>query len=207
MKELSSKFWSFSRARDAALIPKVEIVWKGPFSWKGFEHANKLTQLPDLAGVYLFTFEYKDGYILRSAGVTKSMKSRFAQHTLEFKKGKYTILDVESAKVGERKELWHGWEYARQHRDEFVEHKDFIMKALEQELAATRLFVTEIGEVRIRERIEFSIIQNAYVSKEPWSDLVDGGMALRGRFNNEVPIEVSNICSSKIYGLPESLEI
>jgi len=46
-----------------------------------------------------------------------------------------------------------------------------------------------------------------YSSKEPWADLVDHGMALRGRFNDEIPIKVKNVCSYKIYGLPEEMEI
>jgi hypothetical protein len=46
-----------------------------------------------------------------------------------------------------------------------------------------------------------------YVSKEPWEDLADKGMALRQRGNNEIPIEVQNICVHKIYGLPYILEI
>lgn len=207
MKELSSKFWSFNRSKDVDLIKTEEIIWEGPFSWNGFAHINKLKPIPDTAGVYLFTFEYKDGYILRSAGVTNSTKRRFAQHTREYRKGNYTILDVESAKLGERKEVWHGWEYAKAHRDEFIKHKDFIMESVEKELEAYRLFVAETAEKRKRERIEFTVVQNIYSSQEPWADLVDRGMALRGRFNKEIPIKIRNICSSKIYGLPEILEV
>ncbi len=50
-------------------------------------------------------------------------------------------------------------------------------------------------------------MQSIYSPNEPWADLVDGGMALRGRFNDEIPIEVRNVCSYKVYGLPEKLEI
>jgi len=39
--------------------------------------------------------------------------------------GNYTILDVEYAKVGIRKEIWHGWGYAKRHRDEFLKHKNY----------------------------------------------------------------------------------
>ena len=37
--------------------------------------------------------------------------------------------------------------------------------------------------------------------------MIDGGMALRGRVNDEIPIEVRNVCSYKVYGLSEKLEI
>jgi hypothetical protein len=207
MQELTSKFWSFNRSSDIDLIKTEEIMWEGPFAWYRFEQINTLKPIPDVAGVYLHTFDYKDGYILRSAGATSSTKRRLAEHTREYMNGKYTVLDVESAKIGRRKELWHGWKYAKAHRDEFIEHKDFIIKSVEKELAAYRLFVAQVGDKRKRERIEFAIMHSVYSSKEPWSDLVDGGMALRGRYNNEVPIEVKNTGPCKIYGLPETLEV
>ena len=201
------EFWSFNRLRDAALISAEDVLWQGPFSWPGFDHMNALAPLPDVAGVYLFTFAYQDGYILRSAGYTSSTRRRLSQHKREFMAGRYTVLDVSAAQKGERKELWHGWGYAKAHQDEFLQHKDFILKAAETELAATSLFVAEIADKRMQARIEFAIIQNAYLSKAPWGDLVDGEMALRGRANCEIPIEVRNVCPCKIYGIPEVFEI
>jgi hypothetical protein len=32
-------------------------------------------------------------------------------------------------------------------------------------------------------------------------------MLLRGRYNHEIPIELFNSCKSKIYGIPENLEV
>lgn len=207
MKESRPKFWSFNRFRDASLIKTEEVLWQGPFSWPGFERENRLAIIPDIAGVYLLTFEYKDGYILRSAGVTNSMKRRFSQHKREYMSGRYTVLNITSAKKGERKEIWHGWGYAKKHQNEFLHHKDYILNSVKNQLTAYRLFITKIPDRRKKERIEFAIIQNAYISKEPWGDLVDGGMALRGRANSEIPIEAKNSCSHKIYGVPEILEI
>mgnify|MGYP000846718101 FL=1 len=80
------------------MIKTENLIWQGPFSWIGYEKISELEPVPDVAGVYLFTFEYSDGYILRSVGVTNSMKRRFVQHTREYKKGNYTLLDVEAAK-------------------------------------------------------------------------------------------------------------
>ncbi|MBD3339234.1 MAG: hypothetical protein GF353_08995 [Candidatus Lokiarchaeota archaeon] len=200
-------FWSFNRFRDASLIKTEYIFWEGPFSWPGFQKIAKFDTIPDIAGVYLLTFEYKDGYILRSAGVTNSMIRRFSQHKREYMSGRYTVLNINSAMKGERKEIWHGWGYAKKHQDEFLLHKDYIIKSVKDQLAAYKIFVAKIPEKRKQERIEFAIIQNAYISKEPWGDLVDGGMALRGRANSEIPIEAKNICLHKIYGVPEILEI
>lgn len=201
------QFWSFNRTRDASMIKTETIKWQGPFAWVGYEKFNKLDPIPDIAGVYLFMFEYKDGYILRSLGVSNSMKRRFREHTREYQKGNCTVLDVEFAKKGLRKELWHGWQYAREHKNQFCANKVAILEFVKKELIAYRLFISEVADKRKRERIEAAIVINVYSSKEPWSDLIDGGMALKGRDNYEMPIEINNVCSHKLYGLPETIEI
>lgn len=207
MKQGLPQFWSFNRIRDASEIKTEDLLWQGPFALNGYEQFNGLNPTPDIAGVYLFTFEYLDGYILRTVGITNSMKKRFAQHKREYKRGNYTLLDVESAKNGVRKELWHGWKYAKEHQNIYLENKDTILELVEKELKAYRIFVSEVTDRRKRERIEAAILINIYSSKEPWADLMDGGMLLRRRYNYEMPIEVKNICSHKLYGLPQSIEV
>ena len=202
-----SNFWSFNRSRDSHLIQTEEFLWEGPYSWYGFQESNKLNETPDVSGVYLFTFEYKDGFILRHAGITSSMRKRFSQHRRYYFTGKYTILDVPSARNGERLELWHGWEYEKTHQEELLANADLIKKLAVEELTHYKIFVTQIFDKRKRERLEFSIIHHAYASKEAWGDLVDRGMSLRGRFNYEMPIKAENSCNYRIYGLPKEIEI
>ncbi|HQE49978.1 MAG: hypothetical protein ACOX21_04080 [Bacillota bacterium] len=207
MKNVLPQFWSFNRVRDASKIKTEELVWRGPFSWIGYERINGLPPAPDVAGVYLFTFACLDGYVLRSVGVTNSMKRRFTEHTREYKNGNYTLLDVECAQKGVRKELWHGWQYAKRHRSIYLDNKDIILELAEKELIAYRIFISEVADRRKRERIEAAILVNTYSSKEWWADLIDGGMSLRSRYNREIPIQVKNVCAHKVYGLPELMEI
>ena len=199
--------WSFNRLRDSNNIKKEDITWRGPFSWPGFEDINKLKTIPDVEGVYLFTFKYKDGFLLYVAGITNSTKKRISTHNREYKKGNYTVLDVKSAENGIRKEIWHGWTYAKTHQDEFINNKKTILNAVQNQLNSFRIFIAEISEKRKRERIEAATMQNIYSSKEGWSELADRGMFLTLRYNYEMPIEIKNICSSKIYGLSDTLEI
>lgn len=135
------------------------------------------------------------------------MKRRLSQHRHEYMTGNYTLLDVESAKKGVRKELWHGWQYAKEHQNIFLENKDVILEMAESELSAYRIFISEVSDRRKRERIEAAILINSYSLREPWVDLIDGGMSFRSRYNYEVPVEVKNVCTHKIYGLPVSLEM
>ena len=168
---------------------------------------NNLEVIPELEGIYLWTFNYKDGYLVYAAGITKSTRRRFKNHTNNYKKGKYTIFDVNAAEKGERREIWHGWNYAKEHQEEYILRKAEIMKAVEEQLKSFKIFIAEINDKRIRERFEAAIMHYIYYCKEPWAELADRGMFLNGRYNFEIPIEVKNISNYIIYGLPEVLEI
>ena len=101
--------WSFNRLIDSSRIRIEDIQWQGPFSCPGYENKNGLDEVPDIEGVYLFTFKYNDGYLIYGAGHTNSTKRRLKTHVRKYKKGEYTVLDVNSAGNGIRQEIWHGW--------------------------------------------------------------------------------------------------
>ncbi|NLB64495.1 MAG: hypothetical protein GX801_10405 [Fibrobacter sp.] len=183
------------------------VDWHGPFSWFGYEKHNGLEQMPNLSGIYLWTFEYLDGYLLYCAGITKSTHQRFRQHTREYKKGNYTIFDVSAAQKGERAEIWHGWEYARTHREEFEDRKAEISRAIELQLKSFRVFVANLEDQRTRTRLEAAIMHSIYESPEPWAKLADRGMSLSKKWDSEMPIVVENKAGVKIYGLQSYLKI
>lgn len=199
--------WSFNRDVDSSKITKKILNWKGPFSWPKFEEYNNQEEMKPTEGVYLWTFEFKECFLIYAAGITNSTKRRFATHTREYRKGNYTILDIDAAQKGIRKEIWHGWNYAKENQDEFIEKKEMILKSIEEQLKSFRIFIAEIPDKRKRERLEAGIMQNIYISKDFWSELADRGMYLKGRYNSEMPIEIQNCCNHKIYGLKEFLEI
>ncbi|WP_051590693.1 hypothetical protein [Flavobacterium daejeonense] len=184
-----------------------EIEWQGPFSWLGYENQNGINKLPDIEGVYLWTFKYKDGYLIYCAGITKSTRTRFRQHTLEYKSGNYTVFNVNEAKEGKRVEIWHGWSYARAHREEFNERKEEILNAVEEQLKSFRIFVVKVPDKRERARFEAAIMNYIYGSTEIWAELADRGMALSKRWKEEPPILIKNISTVKFYGLLNTLEI
>lgn len=163
--------------------------------------------MPDGAGVYLMTFEQADGHILRSAGVTGAMRRRLREHERLYLRGDYTILDIEAARAGVRREHWHGWGFAKANPALRNTHLDFIRAAARQEMAAYRLFMASETDTQRRERIEFAILHAAYASRQPWGDLVDGGMNLRGRNSAEMPVRLINACAASVHGLPGEMEI
>jgi len=179
------------------------FTWKGPYSWPEYEK-NESEKIPNVSGVYLWTFKYKEGYLIYLAGATTSMKRRFKEHTKEFESGNYYILDVDSAMKGERQEHWY-WNGAQKYPEEFDKRKDHIFNCMKKQLQSMHIFVSEIPK-EYQYRMEATIMHGLYYSKEKWSELADRGMKLdKVRNNDESPIIARNILENqdvkKIYGL------
>jgi hypothetical protein len=190
-------------------IDTFEVFWDGPFSWPNFEEENRLPSIPPSPGVYLQTFEFQDGYLIYAAGITRRpIPMRFKEHTRNYMNGEYNVLDPLKAERGVRKEIWHGWGYARAHHDQFEENKYEIQQAVKRQLARFRIFIAEVStEQRIPERIEASIMNHLNQQSSPYCDIPDQGMMLAPRRNDEGLILMSSRSRSRIHGIPEVLEI
>ncbi len=201
------KRFCFNRLRDSKKISKLILNWDGPYCLKGFEDASNLNVCPDIEGVYIFCIKYNNGYVLESAGHTKSTKKRLAQHLYNFKVGKYTILDSNDLDNLIRTEVWHGWSDYNKYKEHFIKNKTYYISELNKFLSKLGIFIYKNCDKRIRERIEAAIMIDSYYSKEVWSDITPRWMQLRGRLNEEIPISAKNIFNSKIYGINQELEI
>ena len=187
----------------------IQANWNGPYCWPAFEDPTGLKPIPKLPGLYLQTFEYKSGYMIYAAGLTRRpVPARFKEHTRKYMNGEYNVLDINAAQQGIRKEIWHGWDYAKEHRAEFDERKLEIIDAVQNELEGFRIFVADVGEgPRILERLEASIMENLYHQPSPFCDIPDKGMFLSPRWESEEPIVIESDCLVTIHGLPRRLEI
>jgi hypothetical protein len=187
----------------------IEAVWDGPYGWPGFARDQNLDPIPQLPGIYLWTFKYQSGYLVYAAGITRRpIPMRFREHTRKYMNGEYNVLDVASVQQGIRKEIWHGWGYAREHREEFEARKAIVLEAVHRQLAEFRIFIASVGkEPRILERLEAAIMNNLYQQPAPISDIPDRGMRLAPCWESEEPIVVRNNCHVVLHGLPAFLEI
>ena len=186
----------------------IEATWDGPYSWPTFERETNLNPIPKTPGVYLQTFEYQDGYLIYAAGLTtRTIPKRFREHTRKYMTGEYTVLDIRAAQRGIRKEIWHGWGYARRHQAEFEERKTDILDAVRKQLRGFRIFVADAGEKRVYQRLEASIMNHLYRQPSPLCDIPDRGMHLAPRWSSEKPIIIKNRCAVYLHGLPLHLEI
>jgi hypothetical protein len=187
----------------------IECTWTGPYGWPKFEIESNLSPIPRQPGVYLQTVEYQSGYLIYAAGLTRrSMPKRFREHTYKYMSGDYNVLDIDAMQQGVRKEIWHGWGWSTEKREEFEKQKSIIHKAVHKQLMGFRIFVTNVGtKPRILERIEASTMNTLYQQPSPFCDIPDRGMMLAPRWNTESPILVKNKCAVMLYGLPPFLDI
>ncbi len=187
----------------------IAINWTGPYSWPKFELENNLPSIPKHPGIYLQTVEYREGYLIHAAGLTRrSVPERFREHTGKYMSGDYNIFDIVAMQQGVRKEVWHGWGWTPEKRAEFEKQKPMIHIAVGRQLAGFRIFVADVGtQPRILERLEAAIMGNLYKQPAPFCDIPDKGMMLAPRWASENPIIVKNRCMVILHGLPSTLEI
>ena len=189
---------------------RIESAWQGPFAWPKTNSA--LPSAPSIPGVYLWAFEYADGFLPYAAGITRrTVATRLQEHTQGYLSGVYTILDVDALQRGVRRELWHGfWMRPRsaERTTEYETRRLELEEAARRQLSSFRIFVASVGIApRILERLEAAIMQHLYAQPKPLCDLPDTGMMLAPRHAAEEAIEVVLPCQHKLYGLPVEIVI
>jgi hypothetical protein len=184
----------------------IELRWNGPYGWPKYE--GPLPSAPTHAGVYLFTFEYEDGYLVYAAGITRrGIRRRLHEHTRKYLAGEYNILQVEAAQSGRREEVWHGWGWTDAKRREFEVRMDELERAAREQLRSFRVFVTDINGDRVLERVEAAVMNTLASACEPYCNIPDEGMHLEQRRDDEQVLLAVNRCDKLLYALPDTFEI
>ncbi len=164
-------------------------------------------------GIYLFTVEYINGYLIYMAGWTmRPFKKRLREHIREYQKGTYTIFETIDLQKGRRTEIWHGmWKKKSTNTPKikrlFQSRQRELEPAIEKLLCTFRIFFAPLEvERRILARIEAAIMNTLYSEIEPISTIPDKGMALAPRWEKETPFIVHNLSPVYLYGLPQYFE-
>jgi hypothetical protein len=184
----------------------MEIIWTGPYGWPKYE--GQIPPVPLHAGVYLLTVEYRNGYLIYAAGLTRRpIRKRLTEHTRKYLCGDYNVLDIRALQNCVRKEIWHGWGWSREKRLRFRKQRIKIIEAVRRQLEGFRVFVSDSSpEERILERIEASIMNTLYQHRR-FCTIPDEGMWLARSLSSDKPISVTNKCPVKLHGLPAHMEI
>jgi hypothetical protein len=202
---------------EARALYALDLQWEGPFGWPGLEPGGQVMSLAastvaSSSGIYLWTVEHLDGFLIYAAGITRRpFVKRFREHTRAYRAGEYTLFDMASLKQGVRKEVWHGfWSKKRtlEKLSEYAIRRQELRMAVEEQLSSYRVFVASAGPApRLLERIEASIMYALYEAPAPACDIPDRGMALAPRWRTEQSILVRNVTCSRLHALPTELEV
>jgi hypothetical protein len=204
------------RKRENDTPSVIELLWEGPFRWPSFRYEDDAVRLEETSiglkcGVYLWTVEHSDGYLIYAAGVTRRpFVERFREHTRAYLTGVYTIFDVPSLKRGIRNEIWHGFWFKQrsaEKQDEYNNRSEELRLAANELLTNYRIFVASVESGRrLLERIEAAIMNCLYSAAGPASVIPDRGMALAPRWHNEQPVIIRSIAPVLFHGLPSEFE-
>ena len=194
----------------------IELRWEGPFSWPGFlcgadTRRFDCAAVASSSGIYLWTVNYSNGFLIYVAGITRRPFSRrFREHTRYYRTGVYTVFDVASLKQGVREKVWPGFWFRRRSPEKqsaYDRCSEQIGAAAEELLANYRIFLAPVAPIRrILERVEAAIMNNLYVAPGAASIIPDRGMALSARWENEKPLLVRSITPVLLHGLPGEFE-
>jgi hypothetical protein len=194
----------------------IDLHWRGPYRWPSLgsdaDDGAFATAVASNGGIYLWTVEHYDGFLIYAAGITRRpLVKRFREHTRAYRRGIYTIFDMPSMKKGIRREIWHGFWYKKrsaEKQNEYDSRCEEIGLAAEEQLSNFRIFVASVDpKPRLLDRIEAAIMNALYAVEGPVSNIPDRGMKLAPRWRSESPILVRNVARVLFHGLPGELHV
>ena len=190
-----------------------QVEFKGPFSWLGHEGTVSIFDAEEgkKAGIYLWTVQLEDGELVYYVGKTnRSFSQRMREHFKEHLAGFYHVYSPTEFKRGEKIPLWDGMHlrYKSPKLPSLAEKYLTISGQIIELAKIYRFFIAPVkAEKRILERIEFALAKHLYKQPGIIGEFQIRGLNYRSRLVTEHPGITLFSSSSKILGLPESLEI
>lgn len=198
----------------AQLVKTFQLVWEGPYSLVGSEGSVFDCPAAHRPGIYLFSVEYQNGYMIYNPGITtRPLKDRIREHIAAYRDGEYNILDTNYFPMGKREQTWHGIAWTPE-KDRANQRAIFEIERqkrsgdIEALLLAFRIFLAPLDEEkRILERIETAIIKSLYSSEEPFRSFPDKNMHQVRRGPDEPPFMALSITgAAHFHALQDSFE-
>lgn len=193
------------------MVQSLILNWSGPHRWPTDGRKSGVDVL-EQGGVYLFSVEHHGGYLVYCAGHTEHFRRRFRQHDRLYWDGTYSIFDHDAFASGERVKVWPGFwmkkSRSRELQEDFIRRASEIKAATKCWLDGYRVFVAPIKvEKRVRQRVEAGLMAAFMKAEPPACDMPDHGMSLSLRWPSEAPIQVRNVSTERVFGLPSEMEV
>ncbi len=192
---------------------EYHVEFTGPFSWLGHEGTNSIFDTPEgkKFGIYLWTVQFEQSELVHYVGKTnRSFSQRMKEHFEKHLAGFYHVYSLEEFRRGERKPVWRGM-YLRRKTPPIIELAKIYPTISSQiiDMANTyRFFIAPLdAERRILERIECALARHLSAQPGKVGTFQEPGLNYRSRFASEQPAIATFSSTTKILGLPKSLEV
>jgi hypothetical protein len=155
-------------------MDKIEIIFKGPFSFSEKNRSLFQCRYNNSQGIYLWTFKTKNGYMIHYVGETTRFAKRHREHLINILGLNYGIFDPECAKNGELSMIWKGlWrEKTNDNIIEFLALYSNITNTVINYIESIDIFFAEINvEENIRKHIEGTIGWNLRNNQKAYKSL------------------------------------
>jgi hypothetical protein len=164
-----------------------------------------------MAGVYLWTIQYKGSYLIYYIGETaRSFGERIKEHTQGYLSGAYNLYDPGKFAKGNKREIWAGMYYdkdgSRMH--DFLNHYFVLSDHAFSFLRLIQLIVAPINdEKRFLERLEGAISLKLKSVPGIVGEFQDEGVRYRPRRIDEEPIVVKMKFPVAILGMEQEIVV
>jgi len=190
-------------------MEKIKMKIIGPFDLVGEENLFNTTETK-FPGIYIFTFEISDKYLIEYIGITTiSFGARFLEHIKELCSGGYQLYDFQKMKDNKEFVVFNG-RYGTDTDDvtKFLNNYDYYSQIIKKQIHELKIFLIPLDrEKRILERIEGRLYQILREKKDEKVMTFIKGVRSNPKRENERSIIVKiepNLLSSQI---PTNLEI
>jgi hypothetical protein len=189
-------------------MENIILEFNGPYKFFGQKNPIFVNNR-NLSGIYLWTINTKDGYMIHYVGQTTKFFKRQKEHLINILGLNYGILDTEVAKNGEMKLLWQGLWRDKDNTllDNSLEKEYTILsKQVIEYINIIEIFFAKLdGKNILREHIEGSIGWNLRNNHKEYKKLYpdDNHIGISNKLNCKLFIK----CNYNILGLDKEMDV
>ncbi len=190
----------------------LRLEWHGPFGW--FEEGERSIfagRGAAMAGVYAWTVPIDSTYRVFYIGQTEvGFAARHLQHFQTYFSGAYSIYEPGLFSTGQLDKLHHGFAYKQptwKNAIPFFEQFDQLLTPLIDHLRLMQMFIAPLPlDRRLQRRVETALMQAVYAIPGPAGQLLEKGLKLEPRLDDEPPISVTQSPIGLLEGVPVEFE-
>lgn len=190
----------------------IDLKLFGPYKLLGNNNSFFDNDISKKNGIYLWTINYENGYLVHYIGETsRSFRIRMQEHIINILGGFYGVWDPEMLKQGKLQFVWKGlWRKdSKENINDYIDKYENFAPIFKKYLQLQSIFLAPLSvDKYLRRLIEGHIAKKIMEAPPPINNLLptDNRYGYLYRKNNETLI-VKLKCNENILGLPREIII